>query len=200
MTAQEEHIKPSPALEAASRIEAPVLTEQEVAQPKTAIFGKEHSEFATFHEEYIRHYIALADTKAGVIFALATAIIGYLLNEDEIQAIILMPSYSLEFFGPILALFSLSIVAALAFLVLAPRLSAPSNEGLVFFNTVAKKASSDYFLSKIEKSSDDQLIEARLKHCYDTAKVCSQKYGALKSAIWLMPISLLLTLFTLFAT
>lgn len=206
MTGQEEDRKRStppklsPALEAAPLLEPPVLTEPEIAPSKTASFEKEHSDFATFHEGYIRHYIALADTKAGVILALAGGIIGYLLNDDEIQATILVPTCSSEFVVPILALASLGIVAALTFFVVAPRLSAPSNEGLIFFGAVAKKASSDEFLFEIGASSDDQLIEARLKHCYDTAKVCSRKYEILKAAIWLTPISLLFTLFTLLTT
>lgn len=206
MTGQEENKKRStpprlsPALEAAPRLEPPVLTEPEVVPFRSASFGKEHSDFATFQEGYIRHYIALADTKAGVIFALAAGIIGYLLNDDEIRATILAPSCSSEFVVTILALASLGIVAALTFFVVAPRLSAPSNEGLVFFGAVAKKASSDDFLSEIKASSDEQLIEARLKHCYDTATVCSRKYEILKAAIWLTPISLLFALFTLLVT
>lgn len=191
--------KMSPALEAAPRLEPPVLTEPGVAPSKTARLGKEHSDFATFHEGYIRHYVALADTKAGVIFALAAGIIGYLLNDDEMRSTILAPSCSSEFVVLLLALASLGIVAALTFFVVAPRLFAPSNEGLVFFGAVAKKASSDNFLSEIGASSDEQLTEARLKHCYDTAKVCSRKYELLKAAIWLTPISLLFALFTLLA-
>lgn len=205
MTGQEEDRKRStpprltPALEAAPRLEPPVLTEPEVAPSKMARFGKEHSDFATFHEGYIRHYIALADTKAGVISALAAGIIGYLLNDDGIQATILAPSCSSEFVVLILALGSLGLVAALTFFVVAPRLSAPSNEGIVFFGAVAKKASSDDFLSEIGAFSDEQITEARLKHCYDTATVCSRKYKLLNTAVWLTPMSLLFALFTLLA-
>lgn len=205
MTGQEEGRKRSTppkltlALKAAPRLEPPVLTEPEVVPSKTARLGKEHSEFVTFHEGYIRHYIALADTKAGVIFTLSAGIMGYLLNDNEIKSAIIAPSCSFKFFAPILALVLLGLVAALAFLVIAPRLSAPSKEGIVFFGAVAKKASSDDFLSEIEASSDEQLTEARLKHCYDTAAICSGKYKILKTAIWLTPVGLLLALFTLFA-
>ncbi len=200
MTGQEEDKRRStppklpPALEAAPRLEPPVPTEPEVAPSHAARFGKEHSDFAAFHEGYIRHYIALADTKAGVIFTLAAGIIGYLINDDEIQATIVAPSCSSAFFVLILALLSLGLVAALAFFVIAPRLSAPSNEGLVFFGAVAKKASSEDFVTEITASPDERLTEARLKHCYDTATVCFRKYELLKVAIWLTPISLLLAL------
>lgn len=206
MTGQEEDgrrstpPKLSRALEAAPRLEPPVLTDPEVAPSEMARFGKEHADFATFHEGYIRHYIALADTKAGVIFALAAGIIGYLLNDKETRATILAPSCSSEFVVTILALASLGIVAALTFFVVAPRLSAPSGEGLVFFGAVAKRASSEDFLSEIRASSEDQLIEERLKHCFDTASVCFRKYELLKAAIWLTPISLLFTLFAVLTT
>ena len=204
MTGQEEDKKRSapsqlpPALEDAPRLEPPVPTEPEVTPSQMARFGKEHSDFASFHEGYIRHYIALADTKAGVLFTLAAGIIGYLLNDHQIQATITAPSCSSEFVVLILALLSLVLVAALAFFVIAPRLSAPSGEGLVFFGAVAKKASSDDFLTEIAASPDERLTEARLKHCYDTAKVCSRKYELLKAAIWLTPISLLFVLLSLF--
>ena len=206
MTGQEEDSKRStppkltPALEAAPRLEPPVLTEPGVAPSKTARFGKEHSDFAAFHEGYIRHYIALADTKAGVIFALAAGIIGYLLNDDEMRDTILAPSCSSEFVALTLALGSLALVTALTFFVVAPRLTASSNEGLVFFGAVAKRKSSDDFLSDIASASDEQLTEARLKHCYDTAKICSQKYELLKTAIWLTPISLFFALVSVLAT
>ncbi len=203
MTGQEEDKKRStpsdlpPALEAAPRIEPPLLTEPAIAPSQTARFGKEGSDFASFHEGYIRHYIALADTKAGVIFTLAAGVIGYLLNDEDIQATIVVPSCSSGFVVLILALLSLGLVSALAFFVIAPRLSSPSNEGLVFFGSVAKKASSEDFVTEIANSSEDRLTEARLKHCYDTAVVCSRKYALLKAAIWLTPISLLLALLSM---
>lgn len=83
MTAQEEEqkrlqpIELLPALQAAPRLEPPIPSEPDVAPSRAFVFGEPHSEFASFHEGYVRHYIALADTKAGVIFTLAAGVIGY---------------------------------------------------------------------------------------------------------------------------
>ncbi len=203
MTAQEEEQKrPQPtelpaAVKAAPRLEPPIPSEPTVAPSRSIIFDKPHSDFASFHESYVRHYIALADTKAGVVFTLAAGIIGYLVNNDDIQDTILAPSCSAEFVISILAFLFLGLVTALAFLVIAPRLTVSSNEGLVFFGAVAKKATGEIYLRELAASTEQSLTEARLKHCYDTAKICSRKYDFLKKAIWLTPPSLLLALLTI---
>lgn len=200
MTAQEEEQKrpqPTdlpPALKAAPRLEPPIPSEPAVAPSRQFPLDKAHSDFASFHEGYVRHYIALADTKAGVIFALASGIIGYLLNDDNVQILLLSPSCSTEFVISILALLFLGVVATLAFLVFAPRLADPSKEGLVFFGAVADKTTSDKYVQDVAGSTEQDLTKARLKHCYDTASVCARKYKLLKAAILLTPLSLLFAL------
>ena len=203
MTAQEEEqkrlqpIELLPALQAAPRLEPPIPSEPDVAPSRAFVFGEPHSEFASFHEGYVRHYIALADTKAGVIFTLAAGVIGYLLNIDDIQATLLAPTCSAFFAFSLLALLSLGTVAALAFLVIAPRLASPSNEGLVFFDSVARRTKGEEYAQDIGAHTEDDLTEARLKHCYDISRVCSRKYGFLKKAIWLTPPSLMFALLTI---
>lgn len=157
-------------------------------------FGQAEADFAAFHESYVRHYIALADTKAGVIFTLTAGVLGYLINVDEVRTALLAPAFSKVFVFSGLALLVLGAAATLSFLVIAPRLSSASNEGLVFFGAVAARERADEYLQDIAASSQEDLAKARLRHCYDISKICSRKYGLLKKAIWLTPVSLLLAL------
>lgn len=203
MTGQEEDSgRPSPSrvlpeLETAPRLEPPVPSEPMVAPSQRARPEAMHADFASFHEGYVRHYIALADAKAGVVFTLAGGLLGYLLADAGNRATITEPVLSFEFVTIMLALVSLLTMAALAFFVIAPRLSIKSNEGLVYFGAVAKKTSSDDFLAEVASCSGERLVEARLIHCYDTAVICARKYELLKVAIWLTPLSLLFVLISL---
>jgi|Laugresu1bdmlbsd_1035121.scaffolds.fasta_scaffold03129_2 hypothetical protein len=163
-------------------------------------FGQAKADFAAFHESYVRHYIALADTKAGVIFTLTAGVLGYLINIDEVRAALLAPAFSKVFVFSGLALLFLGAAATLSFLVIAPRLSSASNEGLVFFGAVAARERADQYLQNIAASSEEDLTKARISHCYDVSKICSRKYGLLKKAIWLTPVSLILALSTTLIT
>lgn len=203
MTSQEEDQNRTPprelppALEAAPLLEPPVAGEHEVAPAQSHELMAVHSDFASFHEGYVRHYIALADTKAGVSFTLAAGVIGYLLSDGDVQNLLLNPSCSFGFVVCTLAFILLGAMAATAFLVIAPNLSAPSKEGLVFFSAVANRPSGIQYVEDIASSTDQELTEARLKHCYDISTICSWKYKLLKRAIWLAPPSLLFGFLTI---
>lgn len=150
-----------------------------------------HADFAEFHEQYIRHYIAFADTKAGVIFTLAAGLFGFLLGDEAVKKALFEPESFCTFAIPALSLFLLTLTASFAFLVIAPRLSSKSGEGLVFFGAVADRKSATEYIFDVGSSSIQELTEARLKHCYDIAVICQQKYKFLKYAIWITPFAVL---------
>ena len=156
-----------------------------------------HGEFASFHEQYVRHYIQLADAKAGLCFGLISAVLGYLVNQNEVQSLILKPSFTAEFGIALIALLFLLAAAAAAFAVIAPRLSSLTGEGIVFFSAVAKRASGNDYVADVASHSPAELTALRLKHCFDTSKVCDRKYRLLKAAIWLALPGLGLALVTL---
>jgi hypothetical protein len=170
--------------------QAPHLNAAPAAEPSlepTPTIGLKahHSEFASFHEQYVRHYIQLADAKAGVCFGLISAVLGYLVSKDEVQTLILKPSYTAKFGITAIAMLFLLAAAACAFAVIAPRLSSPTGEGFIFFGAVARRASGDDYVVDVASRSTAELTALRLKHCFDTPKVCDRKYGLLKAAIWL---------------
>jgi hypothetical protein len=156
-----------------------------------------HGEFASFHEQYVRHYIQLADAKAGLCFSLISAVLGYLVSKDEVQTLILKPSSSAEFGIAASAMLVLLAAAACAFAVIAPRLSSPTREGIVFFGAVARRPSGNDYVADVASLSSAEMTALRLKHCFDTSKVCDRKYSFLKAAIWLALPGLGLALVTL---
>lgn len=144
-----------------------------------------HAEFAGFEEGYIRNYISLADTKAAWTFTLVAGVLAYLFSKDTTRTALLNPEWPASY-GVLVAAVILLVGSGLfSFLVVAPRLSTPSGEGVVFFESVAKKPSAQAYLAEVVASDAGALTEARLKHCYDVSRVCSRKYAALKTAIWL---------------
>jgi hypothetical protein len=182
--------------------QAPHLNAAPPAEPSleptpTSGLESHHDEFASFHEQYVRHYIQLADAKAGVCFGLISAVLGYLVSNDEVQTLILKPSCTAKFGITAIAMLLLLTAGAYAFAVIAPRLSSPSGEGLVFFGAVARRASGNDYVMDVASRSPAELTALRLKHCFDTSKVCDRKYGFLKVAIWLALPGLGLALATL---
>lgn len=182
--------------------QAPNLTPAPAAKPSlepTPISGlvAHHGEFASFHEQYVRHYIQFADAKAGLCFGVISAILGYLVGKHEVQTLILNPSYTAEFGVAVVAMLLLLAAAGCAFAVIAPRLSSPTGEDIVFFGAVAQRASGNDYVGEVASRSPAELTALRLKHCFYTSQVCARKYEFLKAAIWLALPGLALSLVTL---
>lgn len=186
-----------PEIGQAPRLDAAPAAESSLEPTPTSGLTLHHGEFAAFHEQYVRHYIQLADTKAGLCFGLISAVLGYLVSKEEIQTVILNPSCTSEFGIAALAMLLLLAAAACAFAVIAPRLTSPTGEGIVFFGAVARRASGNDYIVDVASRSPAELTALRLKHCFDTSKVCARKYGLLKAAIWLALPGLGLALVTL---
>lgn len=144
-----------------------------------------HWEFADFEEGYIRSYISLADTKAAWCFTIATGMLAFLFSQNSTQHVLLKPEWSCGLILLVVAVVLLTLSALCSFRVVAPRLKSPSGEGIVFFGAVAAQGNSDSYVSAVAAKTKQSLTEARLKHCYDVARVCTGKYKLLKRAIWL---------------
>ncbi len=144
-----------------------------------------YGEFATFHEDYTRHYIALADTKATVVFGVAVGLLAYLYSDADFLQMVLHPTLSWRGVLPVLCSILLGLSAISSALVILPRLGASEKRGIVFFGDVAGYASADEYLKAVRRFTSDELVSARLRHAYDTAKVCKRKYIVLRWAIYL---------------
>lgn len=169
----------------APAIEPPSASGGTVEHVPEVALNAHHAEFASFHEEYVRHYIQFADAKAGIAFSIISAVLAFLVSKDEVRALILCPAFTAHFGITLSALLFLLASALCAFLVIAPRLSSSSDEGIVFFSAVAKRSSGDEFIRDIANRSASELAAARLRHSYDISRICARKYGLLKKAIWL---------------
>ncbi|MBM0169512.1 Pycsar system effector family protein [Altererythrobacter sp. C41] len=143
-----------------------------------------HANFAEFQESYVRHYIGLADTKAAWTFAIASGVLVYLFGQSNVRRGLLSPALSLDYALLAASVLSLCLSAFFAFRVVAPRLSSPSAEGIVFFGAVAEKGSAALYVGEVAQRKPADLTAARLKHCYDVSSVCSKKYASLKKSIW----------------
>lgn len=143
-----------------------------------------HMDFANFQEEYVRNYIALADTKAAWTFTIASGVLVYLIATDETKAALLAPELSLAHAFLVGSVVLLIVSALFSFRVVAPRLGSQSGEGIVFFGSVAAKADAKAYVRDISAHDSSALAEARLKHCFDVSTVCTRKYASLKKAIW----------------
>lgn len=174
-----------PEIDNAPRIELPPTVAPSLEQLPTSGLELHHAEFASFHEDYVRHYIELADAKAGVCFGLMSAVLGYLVSQDKVQAIIISPAWTAQFGIVLSSVLFLIAATGCAFAVIAPRLSSVTGEGIVFFGAVAKRKSGDDYIREITACSESEMTAIRLKHCFDVSKVCARKYGFLKAAIWL---------------
>jgi hypothetical protein len=143
-----------------------------------------HADFVSFHEEYVRHYISLADTKATAIFGAAAALLAYLFSQSKFHDLILAPAFNIEFVQVALTTFLLILSTFCASLVIAPRL-AHTGEGTVFFGAVAQHSSSLKYLEHIANQNEAKLTAARIQHSYDVSRTCVQKYDMLRRAFWL---------------
>lgn len=153
-----------------------------------------HAEFASFHEDYVRHYIEFADAKAGVCLGLISAVLGYMASKDEVQALVLDPALTIKFSIVAGMLITLLLSAAFAFAVIAPRLGPVSGDGIIFFKEVSKRNSGEDYIREIASYSSSNLTIAQLRHCFDISTICSRKYRLLRMAIWLALPGLILAL------
>jgi hypothetical protein len=185
----EEHQTPillPPEIENAPGIVAPPTATATIEPVPASPLEAHHSEFATFHEGYVRHYIQLADAKAGVGFGMISGVLVYLLGKDTVRDVLLHPALTAKFGITLMAVLFLIASAMSAFLVIAPRLaSSPGDAGLVFFGDVAGRASGDEYVSEVASRSESDLTASRLRHCFNVARVCTRKYALLKKSIWL---------------
>jgi hypothetical protein len=169
------------------------LKDQPQGEPQLLDF---HRDFANFHEGYVRSYISLADTKAGIIFALTSSIIAYLFSDAHFHKLLFMPTRSWSTGLAYISSSALLLAATFSAWVIAPR-TLHTGEGLVFFGSVSRYRSDLAYVRAVRESSEAELTEARLRHCYNVSQVCWRKYRVLRSAIWSGAIGLLLLLGTL---
>lgn len=153
-------------------------------------FSDYHLDYADFEEEYITTYIQLADTKASIFGATIVGVLAYLAQYlhtvGELQFGILK-------IATIASYLLLLESAGYCFATIYPRIK-NSSEGVVYWRSVFDNfKNADDFAQSIAKLAQPDLMKARIKHCYDIARVCSLKYDRLQVSMALGAIGLLFT-------
>ncbi len=156
----------------------------EVVPSRVSFLEEHHADFADFQEEYVRNYISLADTKAAWTFTIASGVLVYLIGTEKTKGALLAPVLSWQYASLVVSVLLLVVSAFFSFRVVAPRLASKSDEGIVFFGSVAAKDDAAGYVSEVAAHDPAEITEARLKHCFDVSKVCHGKYASLKKAIW----------------
>ncbi len=151
------------------------------------------AEFASFHEGYLRHYVALADTKAVVLFGLVTTFVTFLFSKSGFQLLVFEPSCHWRSVLAWASAVLLIVGAGLGTWVIAPRLK-HTGEGLVFFGAVRAHAHGEAYAQAVRAARGERLNDARLRHCYDVSNICWNKYQNLRLAIWVSALGLVLAL------
>ena len=145
--------------------------------------SKNLQDHVDFTEQYISKYISLADTKAMWGFTIGSAALLYLVN------IVDLTEMKFDSLVEFLALFvvggiGLALIygCAMAYLTIYPNVKSSPSDDLIFFGSIAKVKSAEVYSGKVLATSSEDLVKARLVHCHDLAKVCDQKYQALKKS------------------
>lgn len=142
------------------------------------------TEFATFQEGYVRHYIALADGKAVAFISLVGAFLGYLFSKPAFCKFLAAPACEWSNVFAWISAVLLMAAAMCLVLVIAPRIGA-THDGLVFYGSVVGQQTAQAYVTAIRTADTDQIADERLRHCYDVSAVCWRKYRILRAAIWL---------------
>jgi Family of unknown function (DUF5706) len=142
-----------------------------------------HTDFISFHEGYVRHYVSLADTKATTVLGVVAGLLAYLFSQPKFNDLIFNPAWTAAYIQMAVTTLFLALAAGCAALVIVPRLG-HSGEGVVFYGAVANHASSDAYLQQIAQRNEPELTAARIRHSYDVSKACVRKYDMLRKAVW----------------
>lgn len=168
-------------IEQAPSLSVPAEGVGEILANQASQLENAHLSFADFHQNYVTGYIQLADTKATWVFAVASGLIAYVFSDSSIQGAIQFQGWDWLTVLICVTVVLLVSTAVLSFVVIAPRLSR-SRDGVVFFGSVATRASPDEFVREVAGMGESALIEARLRHGYDISKICARKYRFLTAA------------------
>jgi hypothetical protein len=143
----------------------------------------EASGFAEHVHQYQREYIALADQKAGFIFAASSALLAYVYQQDvHLRWLKSVGDWSATDVAALLGMGGLFVGLVAAALVVVPRL-ASTHKGLIFFLSVAEHPSAGEYSAAVANETGESLTAAVLQHVYDLALVARRKYRVLNVAI-----------------
>jgi hypothetical protein len=149
------------------------------------------SQFPEFVHEYLREYIALADQKAGFVFAAISVVLGYLVNNEAFTPLKAFVSKgTLPGFASIvlfLATAALVISVILSISVVAPRLGRKTlgRKGIIFWKEISAFPTGHSYSAAVERLGRSETAAHIRAHCHALANICDKKYNRLAAAIWI---------------
>lgn len=148
---------------------------------KTKGFGKDVN-------DYLNHYITVADAKSAALLASNFIILGALYDFD-------IEKYKICFIKPIYFICcSFSLISLLMNLyVLFPRLNSEKNKGLIFWENIQNHSDLNEYLDEYKTLKEEQKEEAYAKQNYYVSKVLKDKNSILRKSIVFFSISILLS-------
>lgn len=147
--------------------------------------GATHAAFAESQQAYITTYIQLADTKCAWAFAVAAALVAFMLTNEDTSPLLSGPTGSLSRCLAVASTVLLILSSCAAFLGTAPRLFSSRSRNPFSFVTVASFSSAKAFRKALAVQDESSLTEARVEHNYDIAVVCARKYRRVRECFWL---------------
>lgn len=150
-----------------------------IVPTKTPTISADLPTFSTDLHSYLLQNITWADTKAGFLFAASAGLLGYLhsqgLTKQIAPTLFDLPNTLGNTVGILTAL-ALIVGAVGAFATFWPRVGGEPT-GLIFWKSIAARFSSgEKFSSEVLSKNSKDLIEEKLRHSWELAKICKRKF------------------------
>lgn len=132
----------------------------------------------------IRHSIGLADQKAAIFFAGATALLTYLNTLGLTNKWITNPnSWGWIHILSLTATLGLVIGCIFCAFTIMPRFDG-SKKGIIFFNAIGEYDSASEYSEDVRSRKISQLCDAEYRHTFELSGVCRAKYNSLIYGFW----------------
>lgn len=159
-----------------------------LSQPAPTLSSSNARDFAVDESTYLREFIALADQKAGFLFAVVAGMLAYL-NSQQVAKLwmIDLGEWRLPHILAFVATVGLGASAFCCLKVIWPRLWTRSTpKGVIYWESIVETSlNGTEYADEVFNLTDTKIARAKLEHCYVLATIVSDKYKALNLAIWL---------------
>lgn len=147
--------------------------------------GDTKKNYPNFHDSYLRQYIQQADTKASWLFAANSAVLIWIIANQDFKRQILLKDSVVIYYAIIIMAVSFLLSCGFLINVIRPRSVGSLKSGVVYFRDVASFRNSDAYICEVERRTDEELFHDRLRSQYAMSKICSRKYRWLNAASFL---------------
>jgi len=154
---------------------------------ETFAFSETARSFCEFTHEYLRQYIELADQKAAFLFAITSAVSGYIIT-SKVSPFVNSIDWQLPLNWSLMAgkasvlLFLISALSCI--LAVLPRLKRNERPGLIFWEEIIAVDSADKYVKMVGNHNDQSMSYEIAAHSHTLAGICNRKYLCLKVGMY----------------